>query len=63
MKREQVEEKRGIVRDEAGRIVRSKDWIKDRINALKVKRDDMEQRIKNINLEIEARTSELKNTK
>lgn len=62
-KREQraaIEEKRGIVRDEAGRIVRSKEWVEERIAILKEKRKDCERRIENIDAEIELRKKELK---
>ena len=58
-----AEARRGIVRDERGRIVRSKDWLKERIAFLEAKQADMENRIKNIKAEIKYRTLELKDGK
>jgi hypothetical protein len=58
--REEVEAKRGIVRDEQGRIIRSKEWLVERIEMLKVKEADLQARIKNIKAEIKYRTLELK---
>lgn len=60
MSRAEKEEKRGIVRDESGRIVRSKEWVENRIAMLKSKRKDCEQRIANIDSEIAERKKELK---
>jgi len=57
--RAEIEAKRGIVRDEQGRIIRSKEWLEERIEMLKAKDADLRVRIVNINEEIEARTSEL----
>lgn len=59
MERKQIEARRGIVRDTEGKIIRSKPWLKARIKWLKTKRDDSENRIKNIDAEIEQRTDEL----
>lgn len=60
MSRAEKEAKRGIVRDESGRIVRSKEWVESRIATLKSKRKDCEQRIANIDAEIADRKKELK---
>jgi hypothetical protein len=58
--RAEIEAKRGIVRDEQGRIIRSKEWIAERIEMLKAKEADLQTRIKNIKAEIKYRTLELK---
>lgn len=57
--REEIEARRGIVRDEQGRIIRSPEWIAERITHLKSKRADLENRIKNIDEELELRTQQL----
>lgn len=57
--RAEIEAKRGIVRDENGKIIRSKKWIKDRVDLLKFKRSDCVTRIANIDAEIKSRTKEL----
>lgn len=59
-KRAAIEARRGIVRDETGRIVRSKEWVEERIELLKAKRKDCERRIENIDAEIALRKKELK---
>ena len=61
--RAEIEAKRGITRDEQGQIVRSDEWVKERIKALKTKEEDLQNRIKNIKAEIEYRTLELKDKK
>ncbi|HKQ06126.1 MAG TPA: hypothetical protein VJ464_13405 [Blastocatellia bacterium] len=58
--RKETEARRGIVRDEDGKIVRSKEWLEQRIEVLKAKKTDLQNRIKNIEVEIKARTLELK---
>jgi len=58
-----IEAKRGITRDAEGRIVRSKAWLRDRIAALKEKREDFKARAKNADAEIAAREKELKAAK
>lgn len=57
--RAEIEAKRGIIRDERGRIIRSKDWIKARIKQLEAKKEDHKNRIKYIDAEIKQRTNEL----
>jgi hypothetical protein len=58
--RAEVEARRGIVRDEQGRIIRSKVWLKERIKHLEAKKGDMKTRIKNIDAELKQRSAELK---
>lgn len=55
-----IEARRGIVRDEAGKIIRSKEWVEERITLLTEKRKDCERRIENIDAEIALRKKELK---
>lgn len=50
--RAEIEARRGIVRDEKGRIVRSKSWKKERIVFLEAKVADSKNRIKNAEAEI-----------
>jgi len=57
--REEIEAKRGIVRDEQGRIIRSTEWIKERVQFLKTKKEDISKRLKNIEAEIKYRELEL----
>lgn len=57
--RAEIEAKRGIIRDEAGRIIRPKEWLKARIKQLETKKEDLKTRIKNIDAEIKQRTNEL----
>ena len=52
MTRVEIEAKRGIVRDPAGRIIRSEEWKVARTEALVVKRADYFNRIKNIEVEL-----------
>jgi len=59
MDRKKIEARRGIVRDESGKIIRSKDWLTTRIEWLQNKRADMKNRIKNIDAETKQRTDEL----
>lgn len=59
-KREEIEAKRGIVRDEQGRIIRSKEWLEARIAWLQAKEAGLQNRIKNIKAEIKQRTAEMK---
>ncbi len=61
--RAEIEAKRGIVRDELGRIIRSKQWLKERIKLLEAKQEDLKTRAKNIAAEIKFRTWELKDGK
>lgn len=63
MTRSEIEARRGIVRDEEGRIVRSKAWVKERIEYLAAKRADCVTRIENIDAEIAMREVELKSKK
>jgi len=58
-KRAEIEAKRGIIRDEAGRIIRSKEWLKARIKQLEAKKEEYKNRTKNIDAEIKQRTNEL----
>lgn len=55
--RAEIEARRGIVRDENGKIIRSKEWVKERIATLKAKRKDLENRIVNIDAEIAERSA------
>lgn len=57
--RAEIEARRGIVRDEAGKIVRSKEWKIDRVAHLKAKIDDFAQRTKNAKAEIKALEKEI----
>jgi hypothetical protein len=57
--REEIEARRGIVRDKDGKILRSKQWLKERIKLLQAKEADLQNRIKNIKAEIKSRTQEL----
>jgi hypothetical protein len=61
--REEIEARRGIVRDEDGRIIRSKEWLKERIEFLKQKKEDFNTRMENVDVEIEERKAELKKAK
>lgn len=61
--RASIEAKRGIVRDDEGRIIRSKAWLKERIASLEVKLVDVKLREKNIKAEIKQRTEQLKSAK
>lgn len=58
--RAEIEARRGIVRDENGHIIRSKEWLKDRIKHLEARNADFEQRMKNVKVEIAERKAELK---
>lgn len=49
-----IEAKRGIVRDDDGKIIRSKEWKKARIAQLESKIEDFAQRTKNAKAEIKA---------
>jgi len=51
-KRADIEAKRGIFRNEEGKIIRSKEWKLERIAYLKTKKADLLNRIKNIDSEI-----------
>lgn len=57
--RAKIEAKRGIVRNEAGEIVRSKAWKKERIEKLKSKIEDFASRTKNAKSEIKQLEAEL----
>lgn len=59
MTRAEIEARRGIVRDEQGRIIRSKEWLEKRIEHLQAKDADYAQRRKNIKVEIASRTKQL----
>lgn len=50
--RAEIEARRGIVRNEAGEIVRSKAWKKERVAFLKEKIEDYARRTKNAKAEI-----------
>lgn len=54
-----IEAKRGIVRDENGKILRSKEWKEARIAHLKAKIEDFAQRVKNAKAEIKLHEKEL----
>lgn len=43
-----------------GKIVRSKEWIKERVRSLNQKKLDLQKRIENIDEEISLRESEIK---
>ena len=58
--RAQIEARRGIVRDEQGRITRSKEWLQERIARLQEKVADYETRSENAKVEIAERKKELK---
>ncbi len=58
-RRAEVEAKRGIVRDEHGKIVRSKAWKKERIVQLNQKLEDLNARAKNAKAEIKKLEGEL----
>lgn len=58
--RAEIEAQRGIVRDENGHILRSKEWLKERIAFLAVRLEDLETRKKNVKAEIKQRQEELK---
>jgi len=59
MDRKVVEARRGIERDENGHIVRSKEWLEQRVEWLTAKVADYENRIKNAKVEIKEREAEL----
>jgi hypothetical protein len=61
--RAEIEARRGIVRDEQGRIIRSPQWIKERIKFLEAKEEDLKNRLKNIRAEIKYRALELSDKK
>lgn len=63
MTREEIEARRGIVRDEQGRIIRPKEWLKERVKHLEAKLADLEQRTENVKVEITERKAELKKAK
>lgn len=54
MERAKIEAERGIVRDEQGKIIRSKEWKKERIAYLESKLEDYKTRTKNAKAEIKA---------
>ena len=57
--RAEIEARRGIVRDEQGRIVRSQEWIQERITHLETKKADLANRLQNIDEELALRQQEL----
>jgi hypothetical protein len=57
--RAEIEALRGITRVD-GKIVRSKDWLENRIKLLNLKIKDFDNRVKNAKEEIKQRTKELK---
>jgi hypothetical protein len=61
MIRAETEARRGIVRDENGHILRSKEWLEERISYLESRLEDFEIRKKNAKAEIKQRQEELKN--
>ena len=58
--RAEIEAERGIVRDEDGRILRSKEWLEARIEFLENKCEDFDRRKENAMVEIAQRKAELK---
>lgn len=58
-----AEARRGIVRDESGNIIRSKEWKKSRKSELEAKIAGLEQRIENAKVEMKEIDSELKKAK
>lgn len=52
--RAEIEARRGITRDSAGRIIRTPEWISARIEALTEKRTTYLQRIANIEAELKS---------
>lgn len=52
--RAEIEARRGIVRDEDGKIVRSKEWKVARASYLQEKLDDYARRVKNTKAELKA---------
>lgn len=58
--RAEIEARRRIVRDEQGRIIRSKEWLQERVEWLEAKKVDYKNRIKNADAEIRQRQAELK---
>lgn len=61
--RAEIEARRGVMRDEQERIIRSKVWLKERIISLEAKKEDLKSRIKNIDAELKQRSAELKGNK
>lgn len=59
MNRAEIEARRGIKRDEQGRIIRSKKWLKERVPFLQSRVEDYKQRIKNAQEEIKKRQEEI----
>jgi hypothetical protein len=57
--RAEIEAQRGIVRDDDGRILRTKEWLEQRVAYLKERDADLDRRKKNIKVEIAQRTKEL----
>lgn len=51
--RARIEAKRGVVRDQAGQIIRSQEWITDRKIFLCKRREMFTERLVNINAELE----------
>lgn len=54
-----VEALRGIMRDADGHIVRSKEWLENRIAYLEGRQEDLENRAKNVVIEIKERKEQL----
>lgn len=52
--RAEIEARRGIVRDEDGKIVRSKEWKVARAKSLQAKLEDFAIRTKNVKAELKA---------
>ena len=52
--RAEIEARRGIVRDEDGKIVRSKEWKVARAKSLQEKLDDFARRTKNVKAELKS---------
>ena len=52
--RAEIEARRGIVRDEDGKIVRSKEWKVARAKSLQEKLDDCARRTKNVKAELKS---------
>lgn len=54
-----IEARRGVVRDNEGRIIRSKEWLKERITLLEEKIADFKTRATNAKAEIKERQAQL----
>lgn len=57
--RKAIEARRGIRRDQKGRIIRTKKWTENRIAFLEEKIKDYQKRLKNLRKELAERKKEL----